>query len=60
MTETAALLKNSTVVSHKSVRIAFTVAALTNLVVLVADIGNTYLNANCREKVYTIAGPELG
>ena len=27
---------------------------------LVADIGNAYLNADCRENVYTIAGPEFG
>ena len=27
--------------------------------VLVADIGNAYLNADCCEKVYTIAGPKF-
>ena len=47
-------------VSCESVRIAFAVAALNKLDVLVADIGNAYLNADCREKVYTIAGPEFG
>ena len=59
MTEAPALLTYSSVVSRESVRIAFTVAALNDLDVLVADIGNAYLNADCREKVYTIAGPEF-
>ena len=57
MTEAQASLTYSSVVSHESIRIAFTVAALNNLDVLIADIGNSYLNADCREKVYTIAGP---
>ena len=60
MTEAPALLTYSSVVSCESVRIAFAVAALNKLDVLVADIGNAYLNADCREKVYTIAGPEFG
>ena len=60
MTEAPASLTYSSVVSRESVRIAFTVAALNDLDVLVADIGNAYLNADCREKVYTIAGPEFG
>ena len=60
MTETLALLTYSSVVSRESIRIAFTVAVLNDLDVLVADIGNAYLNADCREKVYTIAGPEFG
>jgi hypothetical protein len=28
--------------------------------VVVADVGNAYLNADCREKLWTIAGPEFG
>ena len=60
MTEAPALLTYLSVVSRESVRIAFTVAALNDLDVLVADIGNAYLNADCCEKVYTIAGPEFG
>ena len=60
MTEAPALLTHSSVVSFESVRIAFTVAALNDLDVLIADIGNAYLNADCHEKVYTIAGPEFG
>ena len=40
-TETPALMTYSSVASHESVRIAFTVAALNNLDFLVADSGNT-------------------
>ena len=60
MTEAPALLTYSSLVSCESIRIAFKVAALNNLDVLVADIGNAYLSADCHEKVYTIAGPEFG
>ena len=60
MTEAPVLLTYSSVVSRESVRIAFTVAALNDLDVLVADIGNVYLNVDYHEKVYTIAGPEFG
>ena len=55
MTEALASLTYSSVVSCESVRIAFTAAALNDLDVLIADIGNAYLNADCREKVYSIA-----
>ena len=50
----------SSVVSRDSVRIAFLLAALNNLDLEAADIGNAYLNAKCREKFYIIAGPEFG
>ena len=50
----------SSVVSRESVRIALTIAALNDLEVLSCDIQNAYLSAKCREKVYTIAGPEFG
>jgi hypothetical protein len=50
----------SSVVSRESVRIAFLVAALNDLDILAADIGNAYLNAPCRERLYTTAGPEFG
>jgi hypothetical protein len=53
------LLTFSSAVSCKSVNIAFTVAALSNLEVLVANIGNAYLNADSHEMVNTTAGPEL-
>lgn len=50
----------SSVVSRESVRIAFLIAALNDLDVLAADIGNAYLNATTRERVYTTAGKEFG
>jgi len=36
------------------------IAALNDLNVLACDIQNAYLTAKCREKIYTIAGPEFG
>jgi hypothetical protein len=50
----------SSVVSRESVRIAFLLAALNDLEVLTADIGNAYLNAPTKEKVYSTAGKEFG
>ena len=50
----------SSVVSRESVRIALTIAALNGLDILACDIQNAYLNAECREKIYTIAGDEFG
>jgi len=50
----------SSVVSRDSVRIALTLASLNGLEVSACDIGNAYLNADCREKLWTVAGPEFG
>ena len=50
----------SSVVSRETVRIAFLLAALNGLAVCAADIGNAYLNADCAEKIYTVAGKEFG
>jgi len=50
----------SSVVSRETVRIAFLLAALNGLAVCAADVGNTYLNADCAEKIYTVAGKEFG
>jgi hypothetical protein len=50
----------SSVVSRGSVWIGFLIAALNGLDVLAADIGNAYINADVREKVYFIAGDEFG
>ena len=50
----------SSVVSRESVRIAFTIAALNGLDVIMSDVGNAYLNARTSEKVYGIAGMEFG
>ena len=43
-------LTYSSVVTRESVRIAFLLAALNDLEILAADIGNAYLQAPCREK----------
>jgi len=50
----------SSVVSQESVRIAFLIAALNDLQIFAADVGNAYLNAPCREKIWTRAGKEFG
>ena len=50
----------SSVVSRDSVRIGLTLASLNSLDVSAYDIGNAYLNATCREKLWTVAGPEFG
>jgi hypothetical protein len=59
-TEAPPTLTYSSVVSRDSVRIAFLVAAMNDLNILSCDIQNAYLTANCRERIYTIAGPEFG
>ncbi len=59
-TETPASLTYSSVVSRDSVRIALLLASLNELEVLACDIQNAYLTADCREKLYIIAGPEFG
>ena len=59
-TEPPAALTYSSVVSRDSVRIALLVAALNELQLLACDIQNAYLTADCRERIYIIAGPEFG
>ena len=49
----------STVASRDSVRLIFLIAALNDLELLSADIGNAYLNAKCRERVHVKCGAEL-
>jgi len=60
MTETPSSITYSSVVSRDSVRIMFLVAALNDLDIWMSDVGNAYLNAAPREKIYTTAGPEFG
>jgi hypothetical protein len=60
MTDPPPSITYSSVVSKDSVRIAFLIPALNNIDILATDIGNAYLNATPREKVYTTAGPEFG
>jgi hypothetical protein len=49
----------SCVVDRDSVRLAFLIAAINGLEISSCDIGNAYLNAPCREKIWFEAGPEL-
>ena len=49
----------SSVASRETVRLAFLLAAMNNLNMLAADIGNAYLNAPYKEKVHVTVGPEL-
>ena len=60
MTETPVALCYSSVVSRDSVRIAFLVAALNDLDIFSCNIGNAYLHAPCKEKIWFVAGAECG
>ncbi len=60
MTDPPTEITYSTVVSRDSVRIGFLIAALNDLDLVAADIGNAYLQAETKEKIYAIAGPEFG
>jgi Reverse transcriptase (RNA-dependent DNA polymerase) len=42
------------------VRLGFLITALNDLEIMAADVGNAYLNADCREKIWFVAGPEFG
>jgi hypothetical protein len=60
-TETPVAMTYSSVVSRDSIRIAFLLAGLNDLKICAANIGNSYLNAPCKErKIWTVAGLELG
>ena len=50
----------SGVVEHESVRMMLFLAEHNDLKVLAADIGNAYLHAKTKEKVYIVTGPEWG
>ena len=52
-------LTYSSVVSRDSVRIAFLLAGLHGLNLMACDVGNAYFNTDCREKIWTVAGPEF-
>lgn len=58
--ETPASITYSSVENCDSMRIASLIAALSNIEIFACDVGNTYLNAPCREKVWFVAGAELG
>jgi hypothetical protein len=59
-TRAPASITYSSVVSRDSVRIVLMLASLNDLEVFACDVGNAYLNADCREKLWTIAGSEFG
>ena len=50
----------SGVISLRTLRLALLIGELNGLKVMVGDIGNAYLEAYTKEKVYIIAGPEFG
>jgi hypothetical protein len=60
MTEPPNSLTYSSMVSWKSRKIEFLIAALDNLDLMSCDIGNAYLNANCRERIWFVARAECG
>ena len=50
----------SSVVSRESVSIAFLLVLLNDLEIFAYDIGNAYLNAKFRDKLWTEYGTEFG
>jgi hypothetical protein len=59
-TEVPSTLTYASVVLWDSVRIALTIATVIDLKIMACDIQNAYLTADCREKIWTRAGPEIG
>jgi Reverse transcriptase (RNA-dependent DNA polymerase) len=59
MTDPPASITYASVVSRESVRIAFLIVALNDLDILAAGIGNAYLNAPVREKIFIVCGREF-
>ena len=47
-------------VSRESVGVSFILASLNDLEIFSCDMGNAYLNAKCREKLWTESGAEFG
>ena len=60
MTKALATITYASVVSRETVRIALMIAALNDLEVKVGDVLNAYITAPCKEKVWTVLGPEFG
>ena len=60
LTSVSPSMSYSSVVSRDSVRIMFLIAALNDLDIEMCDIGNAYLNAETRERVWFTAGSEWG
>lgn len=60
LTDTPPSLTYASVPSRDSVCIMFLIATLNDLPILMSDVGNAYLNATVREKIWAFAGPEFG
>ena len=60
LTDTPVESVYSSVVSLKGLRLVIFLAELNGLEVWATDVGNSYLEARTKEKVYVIAGPEFG
>ena len=60
MTYPPASVTHSSIVSCDSVKIYYAIVDLNGLDILESDIGNTYLNTPCHEKIYFTAGAESG
>ena len=56
LTDDPATITYSSVVLRDLVRITLTMAELNGLDVMCCDVGNAYLNAPCREKVWFLGG----
>ena len=50
----------STVISFEGICLGIVCAVIFGLKIMVCDIGNAYLHAKTKEKVYTVAGPKFG
>ncbi|KAL7527793.1 hypothetical protein ACHAWF_002307 [Thalassiosira exigua] len=59
-TDKPSALTYSSVVSWDNVQIVLLVAALNDLDIFACAIGNAYLNAPCKERIWFIAGHECG
>ena len=60
LTQTPTSLTYASVPSRESVCLMFLVDALNDLNIVMTDIGNAYLNAKVREKIWSTGGPEFG
>ena len=60
MTDVPPTITCASVVSRETVRIALTMAELNDMIVKTSDIMNAYIKVPCRERMYTILGPEFG
>ena len=58
MTKAPPSITYSSVVSHKSIHLAFLIAALNGVNILSCNLENAYLNAKCHERIWFEAGIE--